>query len=122
MLGKAELMLLDTWYTVVSYTPHCRMFLTSADSGNGSRQPPVLFADFSCKDVIAHLTMGAIVAQMCRVQLHLKAAGCNLITDYVKLVTQGAFFDMWLSVFIRAFDQDCMVGHGYDIACMHAAK
>ena len=97
-------MLLDTWYTVLSYPPQCKALLESANQAG-------LLDIFAVNDPMtahydtatAQLTHGAITAQLIRVQLHLKAAGCMPRSP----VPLGAIGDLSFPRWLHVFHKDC---------------
>ena len=100
VLKQEQLMLLNAWYTVMSHPPQCKVFLDNGDYFSSALSE--FLRKFSGEDLAAQLTVGAIAAQICRVQLHLKAQGSTSSSfDLLKQLGPADSFGKWLTAFAQ---------------------
>ena len=108
LLDHEQAMLLDTWYTVMAYSPQCTALLRSSDS---VVETLVWAEDDGTSSHTAQLTLGAIAAQVGRIQLHLKATGHMLQSPFLCDKKSSAAFAKWLHIFHQEYLQKSQVWH-----------
>ena len=98
-----EIMLLDTWYTVMSYPPSCRAYLDKSCGKGTLSLAALLVRSRHIVHFPAQLTLGAIVAQVYCAQLQLKAGGCVIPPPDLHQELGIGTFDEWLCDFQDSF-------------------
>ena len=103
-------MLFDTWYTVLSYPPQCKAFLEEASRADLDAILAVNDARIAQGDAsTAQLTLGAITAQLIRVQLHLKVFGCMPRRPFPLATMRSLTFLRWLDAFHQDYTKKTQV-------------
>ena len=125
MVARERLLLLDTWYTMMSHPPQCKAFLESEDWSHDAISELSLDPGYQTPE--AQFLIAAIAAQVCRVQLHLKATGCTVSSpDILKLLGTASYFEKRLWTLNQLFHKDNKVGNSYNLIvqgcqpCVHS--
>ena len=113
-------MLLDTWYIVMAFPPHCRVFLES-ERMYAYTWLPILLGEMADAEPAAHLTVGAITAQACCVQRQLQKGNCMTeSSDLCKHIGSGPF-TRWLRTDLAQLARKIQVCLLHWPLCWHGA-